>query len=74
MEIVGIGMLDPHRRNFPDAQRPVARNMNRAIDLRGIALAAALSLARSDFVDDDLFAMADPAFEALMRNGLLVLH
>ena len=48
--------------------------MDRAIDLRSIALAAAFGPARSDFVDDDLFAIADPAFEAFMRNGLLVLH
>ena len=63
-----------HRRDLADAQRTAARHIDRAVDLRRVALAAALGDGRADFVDDDLLARADLRLQALRRNRLLALH
>src|SRR5436309_1497086 len=52
----------------------MAADMHRTVDLGGIALAAAPGTPRSDAINNDLFAIADPAFEPPFRNELLVLH
>ena len=42
MKVVGVGALDLHGGDLADAQRPAAREMNGAVDLRRVAFAAAL--------------------------------
>ena len=42
VQIVGVGALDLHGRDLADAERPVARDKNGAVDLRRVAFAAAL--------------------------------
>src|SRR5262245_6622981 len=74
VQIVLIGALDLHGRNFTHAQRPPARDIDRAVDLRCIAFAAALGDARARRIDDHLLAAADLAFEPSRRHGLLARH
>jgi len=80
VEIVSIGPLDLHCRDLADAQRAAALHVNRTVDLRRVALAAALGGASLsaprwlDFVDDHALAGTDPALEAPARNLLLALH
>ncbi len=73
VQIVLVGALDLHRRDLADAQRAAARHIDRAVDLRRVALAAAFRDGRADFVDDDLLARADFGLEALRRDRLLAL-
>ena len=42
VKIVGVGALDLHGRDFADPQRPMARDMDDAVDLRRVGFAAAL--------------------------------
>src|SRR4029077_5503834 len=51
-----------------------ARDVNRTVNLRGIALAAALGDARTDLVDDDLLPRTDLALQPPCGNLLLVRH
>src|SRR4029077_8750837 len=74
VQIVVVGALDLHGCNFADAQRPMAGDVDRAVDLRRVGLAAALGNRRADLVDDDALAVADFALEPLARNLLLALH
>src|SRR6266545_3499849 len=74
VQVVRVGALDPDRRDLADAQRPVRRHVDGAVDLGRIALAAALGDARADLVDDDLLARADLALETLRRDPLLAPH
>jgi hypothetical protein len=64
MQVVGISAIDLNGRNFTDAKRTARGYVNRAIDIRRVALAAAFGDRRADFVDNDLLAGADLAFEA----------
>src|SRR5262249_18769467 len=74
VQIVLIGTLDLHARNFTNAQRPSARDIDRAVDLRRIALAAPLGDARAGRIDDHLLATADLALEPPRRHLLLARH
>src|ERR1700722_14840196 len=74
VQIVGVGALDLHRRDFADPQRPVARDIDRAVDLRRVRLAAALCDARADLIDDDALAIADFTLEPARGNCLLLRH
>src|SRR5882672_10130097 len=74
MQIVSVGALDLHGGEFADPQRPARRHVDRAIDLRGVALAAAFGPTAADFVNDDLLAGADVALETARRDRLLALH
>src|SRR6476659_303593 len=80
VEIVSIGPVDLHCRDLTDAQRSAGLHINRTVDLRRVALAAALggtllSAPRwLDFVDDHALAGTDPALEAPARNLLLAWH
>src|ERR1700719_3942682 len=74
MKVVSVGALDLDGGEFADPQRPPRRHVDGAVDLRGIALAAAFSCGRADRVDDDLLAGADMALEAARRDYLLALH
>ena len=69
VQVVFVGALDLHRGDLADAQRPAARHIDRAVDLRRVALAAALGDGRADLVDDDLLARADLALEALRSRS-----
>src|SRR5262252_5856455 len=48
--------------------------MDGAVDLRGVAFAAALCSCRADRVNDDLLTGADTTLEAPRRDRLLALH
>src|SRR6266571_580756 len=74
VQVVGVGALDLHGRDLAHAQRPPGAHMHRAVDLRGVAAAAALGAGRTDRVDDDRLARADLALQALGRDRLLALH
>src|ERR1700733_2222571 len=74
MQVVGIGALDLHRGDLADAQRTTARDIDRAIDLRRVALAAAFCNGWTDLVDNHAFTAADFALEALLRDCLLARH
>src|SRR5215510_6555383 len=64
VQIVLIGALDLHGCDLADPQRPAARDIDRTIDLRRVALAAALGDGRANLVDDHLLAGANLALEA----------
>src|SRR5262245_55361095 len=56
VQVVSVRALDLHGGNLADAQRAAARDIDRTVDLRRIALAAALRNRRTHFVDDHLLA------------------
>src|SRR5271168_4581661 len=74
VQIIRIGAFDLHRREFADPQRAARDDVDGAVDLRRVALAAALGDGGAELVDQHLLAGADPALEALGRNRLLALH
>src|SRR5260221_9519494 len=74
MKVVSVGALDLDGGEFADPQGPARHHMDGAINLGGIALAAAFGHRRADRVDDDLLAGADMAFETARRDYLLALH
>ena len=74
VQVVFVRALDLHVRDLADPERPPARDIDAAVDLRRVGLAAALGDGRSDFVDDDLLPRADLALQPLRRDRLLVLH
>ena len=74
VQVVCVGALDLDGGDLADPQRPAARHIDRAVDLRRVALAAALGDGRADLVDDHLLAGADLALEAARRDRLLALH
>src|SRR5271170_7032795 len=65
MQVIRLGAFDLHRREFADPQWAARGDKDGAVDLRGVALAAALGDGGADFVDQHLLAGADPALEAL---------
>src|SRR5208282_2127399 len=73
-QIVGVGAVDPDRHDVAGAQRPAGRDVDGAVDLRRIALGAALRLRRAAFVDDDFEALADFRREFLRADRLDALH
>src|SRR6185437_13339108 len=64
VQIVRVGALDLHGRDLADAQRAVRRDVDGAVDVRCVALAAALGDTRANLVDDDLLTRADLALDA----------
>src|SRR5689334_9212385 len=74
MQVVSVAALDPHGRNLSDPQRAPASEMDRTVDLGGIALAPAFGPSGPRCIDNYLFALAYPSFQALQRNRLLVGH
>src|SRR6476660_5518337 len=74
VKVVGVGALDLHSSNLADAERPMARDLDGAVDLGRIALGAALPTIRADLIDDHRLTRPDFAFEALRRDRLLTLH
>src|SRR5262245_50084572 len=73
-QIIGLGALDLHRCEFADPQRAARGDVDGAVDLRRVALAAALGGGGADFVDQHLLAGADLAPQAPRRDRLLALH
>src|SRR5271166_692094 len=73
-QIVSVGALNLHCRDVAGAQRPAARDVDGAVDLRGVALAAAFRLTCAALVDDDLEAVADFRGEFLCADRLRALH
>src|SRR6202035_3799356 len=74
VQVVVVGALDLDGGDLAYAQRPVALHIDRAVDLRRVALAAALGDRRPDRVDDDLLAGAELALEPPRRDRLLMRH
>src|SRR5262245_30380846 len=74
VQIVLIGALDLDGRDLAYPQRPAARDIDRAVDLRRVALAAAFGDGRTSLVDDHLLAGTDLALEAARRHRLLARH
>src|SRR5260370_16469911 len=74
MQVVSVGALDLHGGEFAHPQRPARRHTDSAVDLRSVALAAALGPTGADLINDDLLAGADVALEAARRDRLLALH
>src|SRR5215471_11831338 len=74
VQIVLIRPVDPDRGNLPDTQRAARGNVDGAVDLRSVPLAATLGDRRPDLVDDDLLAGTNLALEPFRRNRLLTLH
>src|SRR5262249_11437424 len=74
VEIVFVGALDLHRGDLADAQGAAACDVDGAVDLGRVALAAALRNSRADFINDHLLARADLGLEPLRRDRLLALH
>src|ERR1700722_6924654 len=73
-QIVSVGALDLDGHDVARAQWAARRDMHGAVDLRGVALAAALGLARATLVDDGLEALADLGGELLCADRLGALH
>src|SRR5262245_29592723 len=74
MQVVFLGSLDLDGRDLTHAQRPATRHIDRAVDLRRVALAAALGNGRPDLVDDHRLARADLALEPALGDRLLARH
>jgi hypothetical protein len=74
VQIVFIGTLDFYGRNFADAEWPVTRHIDGAINLRRVAFAAALRNCGADLIDDDALVASHFTPKALARNRLLVRH
>src|SRR5258708_16702322 len=74
MQVVSVGALDLHGGEFAPPQRPARRHTDSAVDLRSVALAAALGPTGADLINDDLLAGADVALEAARRDRLLARH
>src|SRR5262245_22466972 len=74
VQIILIGALDLHGRDLAHPQRPSARDIDRAVDLGCIALAAALGDARASRIDDHLLAGTDLALKPPRRHRLLACH
>src|SRR5260370_18370085 len=74
MQVVSVGALDLHGGEFAHPQRPARRHMDSAVDLRSVALAAALGPTGADLINDDLLAGADVALEAARPERPLALH
>src|SRR6202011_2994580 len=74
VQVVCGGALDLHGGEFADPQRAVRRHIDGAVDLRGVALAAAFRYGRADLVDHDLLAGADMALETARRDRLRAPH
>ena len=68
MKIIIVGTLDFHRGDLANAQRPAGFDMDDAVDLRCIALAAAFGRIPFHFVDYNGLAAADLALETPPRN------
>src|SRR5262249_41832092 len=73
VEVIGIGALDLHAGHLADPQRAAAVQVHHAVDLRRVALAAALG-AWPSVVDDDFQPAADLALEAGNGDRALGLH
>ena len=69
-QIVRVGALNFDRDDVAGAQGPARRDVHGAVDLRRVALAAPLRLARAAIVDDDLKALADLGGEFLRADRL----
>ncbi|KAG5730884.1 hypothetical protein E4T56_gene5711, partial [Termitomyces sp. T112] len=74
VQIVLVGAPDLRGDDLADLQRPAARQIHSAVDLRRIGPGATLGHGRPDLVDDDLLARADLALEAAGRDLLLPGH
>src|SRR5260370_32373534 len=74
MQVVSVGALDLHGGEFAHPQRPARRHTDSAVDLRSVALAAALGPTGADLINDDLLAGVDVALEAARRDRPLALH
>src|SRR3954469_20085294 len=74
VQVVLIRALDLHSRDLTHTQRPSARDIDRAIDLGRVALAAALRNAWANRIDDHLLATADLALKSPRRHHLLARH
>src|SRR5258708_33713765 len=74
MQVVSVGALDLHGGEFAPPQRPARRHTDSAVDLRSVALAAALGPTGADLINDALLAGAAVALEAARRDRLLALH
>src|SRR5579883_1036883 len=74
MEVIGVGALDFDRDDVARPQRAARGDMDDAVDLRRLALGAALAAFRAAGVDDRLDAPADLGGEALGADRLLARH
>src|SRR5271165_2064203 len=73
-QIVGVGAVDPDGRDVARPQGAPRRDMDRAVDLRRVALGAALGEMLAALVDHDLEAPADFGREFPRADRLLAQH
>src|SRR6516165_4242827 len=74
VQVVFVGALDLDGGDLADAQRAAAVDVDGAVDLGGVAFAAALGDGRADRVDEHLLAGSELALEPARGDFALVLH